>query len=318
MSATRRIALASTLALVSAPLHAAPSSVVVPDPSVAGELDAHRRDALAVALTDALTESGFAPVRVARSCTDAACLRALATEARAERVVVLRTSVARRDWVVTLEVYDAEARLILSARESCAVCGFGEVQALVAAQAAALRGRLDALSLDVPILVVTTDPPGARAFVDDVEVGTTPLELPVAPGTHRVRVTLPGHVTAERVVEGAAGLRTHAALELAVAPASRRASRLRAGGWSMVGIGAAALVVGPTLIGVHGRDDRTRCSGDQIDADGDCAFVLATRAPGIAVTVAGAVLVTVGLILARHRRFGRRVAQGPAGPVLRF
>ncbi|HWB78156.1 MAG TPA: PEGA domain-containing protein [Nannocystaceae bacterium] len=321
MSGIRRFAWFVLLALLFAPLrlHAAPTKVAVIDSQIDGELDDHRRDALVERLVAALRDSGLATTRVLLTCTDAGCRSALAKADGFDRVVVLHVSVERRDWVVEIEVYGADGKLLLSARESCPVCGFGEVEALVSSQAAALRGRLDALTLEAPLLVVTSDPPHARVWVDGNEVGTAPLELTVTTGPHRVRASLPGYVTAERVVDGAAGLRTHASMRLVETPASRRAVRLRAAGWSLFGVGAAALVVGPTLIGVHHRDDTTRCSGDRIDADGDCAFRLTTRAPGIAVTVVGAALVTAGLVLALHPRLGRRVALAPSrGLVLRF
>lgn len=320
MSATRRFAWFVLLALLFAPLRAAAQPAASPkiavlDPQIDGELDAHRRDTLVDRLIDALRDSGLSPTRVDRACGDATCRRAVA--AGYDRVIVLHASVEHRDWVVVIEVYDREGKLLLSARESCTVCGFAEVETLVSSQAAALRGRLDALALEGPLLVVTTDPPHARVWLDGNEVGTAPLELPMTAGRHRVRASLPGYVTAERVVDGAAGLRTHASMRLVEAPASRRAARLRAAGWSMFGVGAAALVVGPTLIAVHHRGDTTRCSGDRIDADGDCAFRLTTRAPGIAVTVVGAALVTAGLVLALHPRLGRRVKLS-RGLALRF
>jgi hypothetical protein len=64
------------------------------------------------------------------------------------------------------------------------------------------------------LLAVTTEPAGARIFVDDEpDVCQSPCEIQLATGTHSVRVTLPGYEprTAEAKV---AGPKTDLALEL--------------------------------------------------------------------------------------------------------
>ena len=70
-------------------------------------------------------------------------------------------------------------------------------------------------------LLVRSRPPGATVRVDDVAVGVTPVEVPdVAPGTHLVRIELPGYrpwVT-EVDVAGAGQVRVGASLE----PGGRR------------------------------------------------------------------------------------------------
>lgn len=316
MSVTSQLFAATWLAI--APPSAGAPRVIVTPPAIDGELEASRSEALQRSLIVALRQAGWTPVEAAPSCDDASCRRRSIADAGAAHLVQLRTRVDRRDWEVVIEIYDAEGALLLSADEPCQVCGFREVEALVAAQAAALPGRVEALRPASPLLLLETTPPGATATLDGVAIGRTPLEAPFEVGDHEVRVTRPGYVPAARRIEGVLGARTHLAIDLVPTATARGATRWRAAGWSLVGIGAAALVVGPTLIGVDGIGDRTRCSGAQVDAEGDCAFVLATRGAGIATLVVGAAMLTAGIVFARHRRLGQRLAAGRGGPVVRF
>jgi hypothetical protein len=55
--------------------------------------------------------------------------------------------------------------------------------------------RLNDLRKKAPVIVkVKSDPPGASVTVDGVaQMGTAPLDVKVAPGTHKIRVTAPGY-----------------------------------------------------------------------------------------------------------------------------
>lgn len=322
MSVTSQLVAAVWLAFTPPPGAATAAAgerrVGVAPASIDGELEASRSAGLQTALVDGLRNAGWVTLDAVVRCDDDACRRQSLADVRAAQLVQLRARVHRRDWEIAIELYGADGALLLSADEDCQVCGFREVEALVTAQAAALRGRLDALRPPPPLLLLETTPPGATATVDGVAVGTTPLEAPVEVGAHEVRFARAGYVPAAREVDGVQGVRTHLAITLVPTADARAGKRWRAAGWSLVGIGAAAVIVGPTLIGVDGTGDRTRCSGDRVDADGDCAFVLATRGAGIATLVVGAAMLTAGLVFARHRRLGQRLAIGGRGPLLRF
>jgi hypothetical protein len=54
-------------------------------------------------------------------------------------------------------------------------------------------------------LMVISDTPGARIWIDGVELSASPLVREVAPGEHRVRVTAPGFRENERVVTAVRG-----------------------------------------------------------------------------------------------------------------
>ena len=63
-------------------------------------------------------------------------------------------------------------------------------------------------------MVVTTTPPGAQVFVDEVARGVTPLTVPASPGTHFVRVALDGHLGITQTVTVASYAKHDIALTL--------------------------------------------------------------------------------------------------------
>ena len=68
-------------------------------------------------------------------------------------------------------------------------------------------------------LVIESRPTGARVFLDDQEIGVTPLSLPdVAPGAHRIRLDMPGFARWTTTSQVAAGARTRVAASLEQGP----------------------------------------------------------------------------------------------------
>jgi hypothetical protein len=78
----------------------------------------------------------------------------------------------------------------------------------------------------VQVLVVYTEPPGARLALDGQERGTTPLHVALAPGSYAVALTLDGHEpVTERVALSAAASRVlRVALRAAPRPPAVAAS----------------------------------------------------------------------------------------------
>jgi formylglycine-generating enzyme required for sulfatase activity len=101
-------------------------------------------------------------------------------------------------------------------RARLAVKGLGELQSVVV--------TLKALPPPPPgpappprpgVLVLSSEPPGARVSVAGAVRGRTPVELQLAPGTaHAVRASLPGHADAELSLTLRAGERREATLRL--------------------------------------------------------------------------------------------------------
>lgn len=77
-------------------------------------------------------------------------------------------------------------------RRSPQAANVGEVQARVAALAAALAQR------GVQQLTLLTTPAGAALTLDDRQLGTAPLTLELPPGAHRLHVELPGYRAVDR------------------------------------------------------------------------------------------------------------------------
>jgi hypothetical protein len=81
-------------------------------------------------------------------------------------------------------------------------------------------------------LSVTTDPPGARVFIDYVLVGASPVEKMVAPGPHQVTASAPGRTRASLTVEVKEGRPGAASVALGAATADAAAAlRARVRAW---------------------------------------------------------------------------------------
>lgn len=62
----------------------------------------------------------------------------------------------------------------------------------------AMEQKIAAIRARPAVLNVTSEPPGAKIFLDGTDTGkVTPAELEVAPGDHTVKLTLEGHTDAE-------------------------------------------------------------------------------------------------------------------------
>jgi hypothetical protein len=73
-------------------------------------------------------------------------------------------------------------------------------------------------------------------------------------------------------------------------------------------VGLASLATGVSLVAVDDQPDRIRCSGANIDGDGDCRYRVETRNAGIGVAAAGLVITgtAIGLLIASRKPRKRR------------
>ncbi len=142
---------------------------------------------------------------------------------------------------------DAGARLLaraLAVELRCAdAAGDRAVAQRAAARIRALGGDLGAMADRYPQidaasnvarqpLQVTTDPPGARVFIDYSLAGVSPVEQMVAPGLHQVTASAPGRARASLAVEVKEGRAGAASLALAEEKPSPLAPlRARVRGW---------------------------------------------------------------------------------------
>ncbi|MGH1346739.1 MAG: PEGA domain-containing protein [Nannocystales bacterium] len=295
----------------------------VAETSVEGDVQPEGGGVFDLAFREGLSRGGFElrPDPDPETCgaaPEAGCHVRAARRAEADYAVALSVSVTRRDYAIAVLVLDARTgESIAESRETCDVCGVAEATAVVDSVAGAISARLDALALEPPTLAFRSRPSAVLIRVDGDVVGETPFERSVPPGTHIVRAEKTGFVPEERSIEAVPGVSSSVMFELEPTPedpgmAAAR-DRRRRWGWGMTGVGAGSVLTGATLIGVHGLPNRLQCGGDEVDQDGDCKFILATRVPGIVVGVVGVGLVSAGVALWVRNRPRRRVAATVGG-----
>ena len=255
----------------------------------------------------------------AGGCSEQRCLSALRKQAGATFVLRSAITVDDRDYVVRLELLATKDGAVLaSSEERCDLCGMAEVGALVEAQGALLRRKLEVLIQGPPRLAVVTRPAGALVLVDNELIGKTPLEQNLLDGQHVVRVMLDGYVDDERKVELVPGVRESLEVELRREP---KIARYRAAGWATLFTGIPVAAAGIGLLAIDGREIRNRCSGMDRDRMGNCRFVYDTDWGGAFALAAGAALITAGALLllrTRDRTQSRRPRAflGPTGVVI--
>lgn len=239
------------------------------------------------------------------ACERKSCWEKIRGATRATHIVRTSVSIKNRDYSLKLELLDTETgAVVVSTEDRCEICGVEEVGNLLDSQGALLQTKLAAMGKGPPVLVIASKPSGALVYVDGEVVGTTPLERPVLEGTHRVRVSLDGHLAEEREISFVAGVREQIDLDLQRTPGN---PKKRALGGAALGGGIALIGGGLALLAAeHARDFpyKRNCEQGKMTADdmGDCKYLLDLSWGGAALTAAGAVLVTLGVMaLVRNR-----------------
>lgn len=323
--------LALVLALVGAPLQAAPAPVAEGPATGPAEGSAAARPAavdsrlavLAIAVTGTSDESigprllghlkkglergAFTiidPAEVERhapgGCSTQSCLAALRTQAGATFALRAQISVSDRDYAVHLDLLDARTGIVLATSdERCELCGSAEVDTLVETQSALLRRALEDIIQGPSRLVVDSQPAGALVLVDNQLIGTTPVDQPVLEGEHVVRVMLDGYVSDERKVKLVRGVRERLDLQLRRAP---RLARSRSLGWASLFTGLPVFAAGVGLLAIDGREPRRYCDSDNRDAFGTCQYIYTTAIGGAAALAGGTALITIGAMLLLRTR----------------
>jgi hypothetical protein len=248
------------------------------------DLPAHERSALRESFERVLPLACKPPPCVGGDCTED------------QPSVALSIAGATRDytlhWVANAPHLDAP--LIVESR--CELCSLVEVEEQLAADLGSLCARL-AASADTPGRVrVSAQPRRAWVRLDGHRIGHTPWAGEVAVGEHQLKVGARGHGTQARTLQVFAGIEQREHFELMALSHKRRPAWP---GWSSLGIGIALGIAGTALIAIDGQDWRGRCSGSNVDANGNCRFAYSTLPFGIALASLGAVSIAsgVGLIV---------------------
>ncbi len=291
-------------------------SVVVLAPALTGEVAPMRGDAFADALRDGLRQADFRVVDApagTESCRTPQCASQAADDAGTAYSLLMTIGLDRRDYTIVLELHESGSEApVARTEERCEVCGAAEALDVVKAGTAALGDRLDAMRREAPTLSFVSAPPGAIVRLDGNVVGETPFDRVVVPGQHEARAEREGYVPETQSFEAVAGVATTLRFELDPVPPSVRNKNLRALGWAALGVGAAAVVSGVTLIAIDGKPNTTMCDGANVDPRGNCKFVYATLPAGIGVGATGIALVVTGIVIAVKTRPGARRRQALA------
>lgn len=250
-------------------------------------------------------------------CSDAVCWQALAREHDVSRFLVLVVHFDDPDYRIEAFAVDGRTgKRTSSDAQTCDLCGIAELEAKVADVTGAMRRQLEVSVKPPPVLVVRSVPPKARVTLDGELVGTTPVELTVVPGGHRITVERTGYVTDRREVDLVDGVRQEIDAALRPIPMDVEPPRAQArGGRALIGVGSGGLVAGAgaiaggaVMLALHDRPIGSDCSGSNVDEAGRCKYLHDTRAGGIALTAVGGVLLAGGiamLALGLVRRKGR-------------
>ena len=277
---------------------------------------------LEAALMGGLDRAGLtiiAPEAVAAAADDPACrggpcMEPLASKLAASHVIVVDVAANGRDYEITFKLLTAQGEEVVATTETCDICGLNEVADIVANRAASVSKKL--VALEAPALLrVDTEPKGATVLLDGEAIGITPFEGSVPTGEHEVSVEKRGFIGRSQKIVAVDGMTARYVAQLQAVPKEDN-RRLRVGGWASLGIGSGLLVSGITLLALHGRPVRSRCSGDDKDENGLCRFRYNSLPSGIPLAVGGAVGIAVGAaLLATARKRERRLENARVLPL---
>jgi hypothetical protein len=180
----------------------------------------------------------------------------------------------------------------LSVDSRCELCSLVEVEEQLAADLGKLCSQLDALA-DAPGRArVSAEPQRAWVRIDGRRIGRTPWAGELEIGEHRLEVGSRGYGTQTRTLQIVPGVERREEFELMPL---RRQARPAWPGWASLGLGIAFGIAGTALIAIDGQEWPGRCSGEDIDPNGNCRFVYRTRPLGITLAGLGAASLASGV-----------------------
>ncbi len=229
-------------------------------------------------------------------------------------VAELWVDLVRRDYALGARIWSASGELIAEASDTCEICGLEEAAGVVESIAVHLAKQIVVMGSEAPPEIrITSVPSGATILVDGERVGRTPFEGNLSAGGHVVRVQLLGHVVVEREISLVTGVRSTTEFKLDRALDQTTDPRFRAWGVTGVGVGVAILGAAIGLLAIPPQQYKNKCSGRDIDADGDCRYVFDTRWGGASLAFVGTAITTIGvMLLVRTRTRSGKVQSNPA------
>ncbi|MEZ4448728.1 MAG: PEGA domain-containing protein [Nannocystaceae bacterium] len=241
-------------------------------------------------------------------CTDAACVTGVAGKTGAAYVARPSVRINDRDYAIKVELLSGKnGERIALAEDACEICGVVDASGLLDSAAASLGLKLESLAKGPATLVLRSEPEGAVVLIDGNLFGTAPVDQPITPGKHLVRVSQDGYIPIEREVTFVEGVREELTITLEKVPSALPG---RGWGWASLSVGVAALGGAVFLTYMHDRPYKVgdACSvpapdpGYNVMPDpmggGDiCKQLWNTKWGAISAGIAGAALTTLGVLV---------------------
>ena len=252
-------------------------------------------------------------------CADTTCFVEAAAELGVTDLVVTQVRSDGRDLTIEVRlIAGADGSVLATAREVCEVCGLSETRELAAQVAVAVRRKFESVTTPAT-LFIESDPSDAVVIIDGKVVGATPLEIEVDIGERKIELRKDGYVVVNKQVEFVDGVRESLSLPLVLLPelpsedaaALPSSRKRRAIGWSLFASGLGGLVAGTTLIAFDHQPIESQCSGENIDAMGECRYRYRSFEAGLALAVVGIALNVTGAVLLARPAKKRRVSLAP-------
>lgn len=239
-------------------------------------------------------------VPAAASCGDKGCVTDVAKATAARYVVRSKVTIQDRDYDIHVELLDGETgALVAENKDGCEICGVVDVSSMFSAVAGTLQRKLDALAKGPANLKLVSEPAGALVTLDGEIIGTTPIEQPMIPGKHLLRVSADGYIAIEREVTFVEGVSEEPTFTLEPIPSKLPG---RGWGWASLGVGVAALGGGVALTWLHDRQYTImgQCDGENkmtINGVEQCRYLYNTKWYAMGALIAGAALTTLGAVI---------------------
>lgn len=303
---------------------------------VEGELPDTDRETLTTELVEGLQRGSFevvTPDQVVElagdsDCAKARCLAKIAEKTGATHIVRATVEVVDRDYTIKVELFDgSDGTTVVTSSDGCEICGVADVGELMQTQAATLRTKLDALASGPAAIIVKTDPEGAEVTLDGEPYGTTPLDKPIIPGDHVIRVSKDGYISVQEKRTFVEGAREALSYELEKVP-----NRLpkRPWGFASLGLGIGLIGAAGAMTWLHDKEYKfgDACTGENIDNQDDCRYLHNTKWWGMGLGLAGGALLTLGIAVLittskgptkkKAKAAAQRLRVGPGGVGIAF
>ena len=148
-----------------------------------------------------------------KDCGSSKAVVAIAKAGSARFVFVAEMDNEDEIYALRVRLFDSSQKKLYKAEEACEFCNEGEVKEKLSATLSSKK-FLEVLavpdaapeappaSVSIPLSVVSS-PENVKVQINGSEVGSTPLQVELDPGSYTVRLTAPGYFPEERLVDTA-------------------------------------------------------------------------------------------------------------------